>query len=174
MGEDFEAVTLVDADVVFGVVENRPVRYGQGKRGRGGERLCGNVAARRIGDGFGHLGPDRARNTEHSLKAVLLIAIVDQVGIVDQPVKQVKAGKADWPQRRRGTEEENKFREREREHGQNMIGHPDRVGAGAGAEARRGIIFAAWPAFARRASAGFRQNGQRCVEIFGCEGGGRW
>jgi hypothetical protein len=49
--QDFEAVALVDAEVMFGVVESG-----------GGER---------IGDGFGH---------------------VDQVGIVDQPVKQVKAG----------------------------------------------------------------------------------
>jgi hypothetical protein len=55
--EDFAAVALIDAEVVFGVVE-----------GGSGER---------IGDGFGH------RTVE----------IVDQVGIVNQPVKQVKAGK---------------------------------------------------------------------------------
>jgi hypothetical protein len=50
-GEDFEAVALVKAEVVLGVVERR-----------GGQ--VGSVAVRRRRDGFGHFGP-----TEHGAQA---------------------------------------------------------------------------------------------------------
>src|SRR6202022_2595539 len=59
-GEDFEAVALVEAEVVFGVVESG-----------GGEMRSGGSAVRRIGYGFGHQYGHRT------------IWIVDQVGIVD-------------------------------------------------------------------------------------------
>src|SRR6267378_2986451 len=65
-GEDFEAVALVEAEVVFGVVEG----------GSGQVRSCG-VAVGRIGNGFGHR----------------TIWIVDQIGIVDQEVKRGKSAR---------------------------------------------------------------------------------
>lgn len=78
--EDFEAVALVDAEVVFGVVESA-FAQGYGATWPGIAQCYGGlwrgVARRatarfRSGNGFGH---------------------VDQVWIVDQPVKQVKARK---------------------------------------------------------------------------------
>jgi hypothetical protein len=44
LGEDFQAVAVIDAEVVFGVVES-----GGGKSRRGGA-----IGAIGIGDGFGH------------------------------------------------------------------------------------------------------------------------
>jgi hypothetical protein len=71
-GEDVEAVALVEAEVVFGVVE-----------GWSGEMRDG-VAVRRIGDRFGHEFGHRT------------IWIVDQVGIVDQGVKASQGGEGDF------------------------------------------------------------------------------
>ena len=81
-GEDFETVALIKAEVVFGVVES-----GGGEIG-GDAGTVGRPAfdtAGRIGDGFGHQFGHRT------------IGIVDQMGIVDQGVKQVKAGEKILP-----------------------------------------------------------------------------
>jgi len=81
--QDFEVVALINADVMFGVVED-----GSGKR---------------IEDGFGHGAKREERSLDSGRKKVAASArdddassrrqIVDQLGIYDQGVKQIKRGR---------------------------------------------------------------------------------
>jgi len=132
-GEDFEAVALVEAEVVFGVVEGKTavvsfqlsvVSKAQDRSGRGVGDGVGAAVRRpalrragRTGDRFGHSFSDRARRTGRNPCATG-IRIVDQVGIVDQGVKASQGGRGRISHRgAEGTEGGRKIGRRRRQNG---------------------------------------------------------